>query len=181
MKKLSRAMTAEEFSLLPDRGTRQELVRGELEEMPPPQYRHGKTTANVEYVLNAWVRPRKLGRVVSEMGFLIERDPDTVLAPDCAFIRADRIPRPEPEGYFPLAPDLAVEVLSPSDRPGGVLAKVDLWRAAGTRLVWVVDPERREVRTFRPAAEPSVDREGDVLDGGDVLPGLAVPVADLFA
>jgi Uma2 family endonuclease len=181
MKKTFRAITAEEFAHLPDNGMRQELVRGEVREMPPVQYRHGRTTHRIQVVLEHFVSKAMSGEVIGEMGFVIERDPDTLRAPDCAYVRAGRIPPGFGNGYLPFAPDLAVEVLSPEDRPGDVREKVDGWLLAGARLVWVIDPDRRSATVHRHDAPPRELAEGDVLDGGDVLPGFSVPLSELLA
>ncbi len=116
----------------------------------------------------------------AETGFLIGRNPDTVRAPDVALVRAERIPESEPVGFFPGAPDLAVEVLSPSDAAGDVLAKVQDWLDAGCRAVWVLDPQTRTVTTYRTRRQIAVLCGSETLNGGDVLPGFEVPVARLF-
>ena len=125
----------------------------------------------------AWVR-RGLGR---ETGFRISQDPDTVRAPDAAFICAERAGSELPEGFFPGPPDLAVEVLSPNDRASEVIAKVRDWLDAGCRAVWVVDPKTRTVAVYHGNREAVLLQITDTLGGGDLLPGFVVPVADLFA
>jgi Uma2 family endonuclease len=117
----------------------------------------------------------------AETGFLIRRNPDTVRAPDCAFIRKERIPANGiPKKFWPFAPDLAVEVLSPSDSASDVFEKIDEWLDAGTRLVWLVDPDKKTV-TVHAAKRPAIKlRLGDTLEGEDVLPGFKLPVADIF-
>jgi len=123
-----------------------------------------------------------LGAVLSaETGFQIGHDPDTVRAPDVAYVAIERIPQTEPVGFFPGAPDLAVEVLSPGDPAGDVLAKVQDWLDAGCRAVWVVDPKTRTVSVYPSRRQITVLSESETLDGGEVLPGLRVAVADLFA
>ena len=128
------------------------------------------------------MRRRELGVVFAQdTGFKITSAPDTVRAPDVAFVgrgRADRIPD---RGYAELAPDLLAEILSPDDRPAEVLAKIADWLAAGTKLVWLVDPARLEVRVYRADGSLSVLREHDSLDGEDVLPGFTSPVGQVFA
>ncbi len=181
MKVVARAVTVEEFSRMRDNGMRRELVRGEVREMSPTKSWHGLTTSNVHMVLGQYVRKKKLGRVfAAETGFLIERDPDTVRAPDCACVRADRLPSPLPNEFLPFAPDLAVEVLSPDDRPKEVREKVGQWLEAGCRAVWVLDPDRREAIVHLPGAEPRVLGEGDFLEGGDLLPGFRIRISKLF-
>lgn len=158
---------------------RWELVEGELREMPPTGYPHGKASANATYAVMGHVRPRGLGDVLgAETGFRIARDPDTVLAPDLAFVSTGRIPAdPTERAFLDLVPDLVVEVISPSDRAGEVAEKVGQWLSVGVRLVWVVYPQQRFVAVHTSAG---VVHERDVLTGGDVLPDLRIDVADLL-
>jgi Uma2 family endonuclease len=132
--------------------------------------------------LGDFVHARGLGVVFAQdTGFKIASDPDTVRAPDVAFVareREDRIPR---RGYAVVAPDLLAEILSPDDRPGEVLAKVADWLAAGTKLVWVIDPERREVRVHRHDGSLSVLSESESLSGEDVLPGFSCPLRPVLS
>jgi Uma2 family endonuclease len=159
-----------------------ELVRGELVTMSPAGFDHGWIAYNVATALGDHVTQRRLGRVVAaETGFWIEEDPDTVLAPDVAFVRAERIPPGGQRGFFRGPPDLAVEVLSPSDRASEVNEKVQQWLAAGTVVVWVVDPPARSVTVYRSRREAVILGMGDVLTCEDLLPGFQTPVADLFA
>ena len=116
-----------------------------------------------------------------DTGFLIERDPDTVRAPDVAFVSAARTPEIGRRGYVPFAPDLAVEILSPGDRPSEVLEKVAAWLGAGTRLVWVIDPDRGNARVHRADGSTSIVPEDGALDGEDVLPGFNCPLAEVLA
>ena len=172
--------TAEELLTAQDIG-RCELVRGRLRAMIPPGAEHGRLAHELGYMISRHVKAHGLGTVyAAETGFLLSRDPDTVRAPDVAFVRADRAPAP-PRGYYPGAPDLAVEVLSPDDRPGYVREKVAEWLEAGTRAVWVVDPRSRTVTVHEPGAEPRLLEEADALFGGDVLPGFELMVAEIFA
>lgn len=169
-------MTAEDLfrSSFPDK--RVELVRGQLIVREPPGYRHGMVTARLTTALMNHVVPRDLGEVVSgDAGFTLSRGPDTVRGPDVAFIERTRVPRPAPAAYAELAPDLAVEILSPSDRSGETLAKVADWLNAGTRLVWVIDPSRRQARVYRQDGNLSTVEGEGTLDGEDVLPGFRCP------
>ena len=149
---------------------------------PPASFRHGGIAAEVFTRLAEYVREGNLGRVVStETGFLLARDPDTVRAPDVAFVSRSRIERAGTfRGFFPGPPDLAVEVLSPSERPADVHAKTGDYLAAGARLVWVIDPARRQVRVHRSLLRPVILDEASMLEGDDVLPGFSVNVARLF-
>jgi Uma2 family endonuclease len=155
---------------LPDK--RVELVRGVLVVSEPPGYRHGEVTARLTKALIDHADSHDRGSVLAgDSGFKLASNPDTVRGPDVAFIRRERLPHPSPVGYAGLAPDLVVEVLSPGDRPGEVLGKVADWLSAGTRLVWVVDPERRVARVYRHDGTETLVTAGDALDGEDVLPG----------
>ncbi|HEY4328444.1 MAG TPA: Uma2 family endonuclease [Phycisphaerae bacterium] len=176
-------LTAEELLNLPPDNMRHELVKGELTTTPPTSGEHGVRSFNIAALLSTYLRGKDVGvGVGAETGFVIARNPDTVRAPDCAFIQKARIPATGiPQKYWPGAPDLAVEILSPSDSASEVLEKIDEWLDAGTRLVWVVDPEKQNVRVYAPGRKPLILRMPDTLDGEDVLPGLRLKVADIFA
>src|SRR5262245_35296855 len=166
-------MTADELLQLnlPDKRT--ELVRGVLVVREPAGGRHGRVAMEIALRLGSHIKTHALGHVyAAETGFTLFRNPDTVRAPDVAFVSSDRLTDPEPTGFFAIAPDLAVEVLSPGDRPGEVLAKVADWLSAGTRLVWVVDPERRLARVYRRDGTEALVSADGVLEGEDVVPGL---------
>ena len=181
MKNLVRPVTADELLRMPDNGVRRELIRGEVREMPPPGEEHGWVTGKIHAILGNFILERKLGRfLTAETGFLLERDPDTVRAPDFAFTRAARLRGPATKKHSSVPPDLVVETLSPDDRPGYVAGKVADWLRFGVRLVWVLDPDRRTVTVHRPGADPRVLQQGESLDGGDVVPGFRVAVAGLW-
>ena len=175
-------MSAHELLALPDDDRRREIVAGLVVSEPPASFRHGDISAEVFARLSEYVRTRDLGRVVStETGFLLARDPDTVRAPDVAFVSRSKIERAGAfRGYFPGPPDLAVEVLSPSERPADVHAKIGDYLAAGSRLVWVIDPSNRQVRVHRSLLQPTILDESAELEGDDVLPGFSVRVGRLF-
>jgi Uma2 family endonuclease len=170
-------MTAEEllYTSIPDKQV--ELVRGLLVVREPPGLRHGRVAVNLARRLADHVEAGALGRIYVESGFKLASDPDTVRGPDVAFISRARLPDPEPVGYPDLAPDLVVEIISPGDRPGEVLAKVADWLSAGTRLVWVVDPERRLARIYRGDGTEQIVTADQALDGEDVVPGFACPLS----
>jgi Uma2 family endonuclease len=131
--------------------------------------------------LGVHVATHGLGLVVAaETGFTLERDPDTVRAPDVAFVRQERLPDPDARGYAALAPDLVVEVLSPDDRPGEVLRKVGEWLTAGSLLVWVVDPAHRLARVYRADGSETVVAEVDALDGEDVVAGFRCRLGEIL-
>lgn len=174
-------MTADELLRvhIPDKQV--ELVRGVLVVREPPGYLHGEVTARLTKVLMDYTDAHDLGRVlVGDAGFKLATNPDTVRGPDVAFIRREGLPHPSPLGYAAFAPDLVIEVLSLGDRPGAVLAKVADWLSAGTRLVWVVDPERRLARVYRADGTEIVVTADGTLDGEDVLPGFHCPLAPMF-
>ncbi len=177
----AKPITAEQFALMPDDGKRHELVAGELVVTPPPMPAHGESQAKTGSILLGFVRPRKLGRVFTETGFVISTDPDTVRAPDVAFVAADRLPESRlPRGYFRFAPDIAVEVVSPSDTASGIRSRVRMWLEAGCRLVWVVYPASRSVTVYRSMSDVTMLESDDVLDGAPVFDGFGVSVSDLF-
>jgi Uma2 family endonuclease len=168
-----RRTTAEELFRLRDDGLRHELVAGELRTLAPSGGEHGWVTSDFHESLSVHVRAQQLGRVfAAETGFLLATNPDTVRAPDVAFVRRERVlavgRRP---GYWPGAPDLAVEVISPNDRPREVAEKVATWLRYGTLMVVAVDPRRRTVAVHRLGQPVRVLGEADTLDGDDVVPG----------
>lgn len=163
-----------------DSTMRYELVRGELQAMPPTGGEHGETTFSIGLFIGNYVRQHKLGRVTAaETGFILAEEPHTVRAPDVGFISAARAIEPLPRGYIPGPPDLAVEVVSPGDGAGDIEDKVVQYLGAGTRQVWVVYPSSRTVvvHTAEGVMRLSAD---DTLDGGDVLPGFTLPVREVF-
>jgi len=171
-------MTADELLHLNIPDKRSELVKGVLIVREPPGIRHGRVAMALARVLANHVDEHSLGVVyAAETGFTLARHPDTVRAPDVSFIRRDRLPDPEPSGYSDVTPDLVVEVLSPGDRPEEMLAKVGDWLTAGTRLVWLVDPERRHARVYRQDGTETVVGAEESLDGEDVLPGLLLQLS----
>lgn len=160
---------------------RVELVRGALIVREPAGWVHGRVAMNLGIELGAHAKRTDAGAVfAAETGFKLATNPDTVRAPDVAFIAQDRLPPRDTRGYPALAPDLVVEVLSPDDRPGEVLAKVGDWLSAGSRLVWVVDPERRVARVYRHDGTETIVSAPDVLDGEDVLPGFSCSLATIL-
>jgi Uma2 family endonuclease len=176
------ALTAEDVERLSLPGKQVELVRGRLLVREPPGTRHGAIAAKLGYYVSDFVHRRGLGIVFAQdTGFKITRDPDTVRAPDVAFVGVERAGRIPARGYAEVAPDLLAEIVSPDDSAAEVLAKIADWLAAGTKLVWLVDPQRSEVRVFRRDGSLTVLGEDDSLDGEDVLPGFTCPVTQIFS
>jgi Uma2 family endonuclease len=176
-------ITAEELLRMPDDGCRYELVEGELRRMAPAGKPHGVLAIRVTGPLWLHVETHQLGEVcAAETGFRLASNPDTVRAPDVAFISRQRLEEVgEVEGYWPGAPDLAVEVISPNDPYTEVQGKVLAWLEAGTRMVVVVNPRQQTVAVYRSRTDIAILTETDTLDGQDVVPGWTLPIADLFA
>ncbi len=173
--------TADELLRLRLPNKRVELVQGVLVVREPAGSRHGLVAMSLGVELGVYVKRTGAGGVfAAETGFKLSTNPDTVRAPDVAFVTRERLPSPGATGYAELAPDLAVEVLSPDDRPGEVLAKVADWLSAGTRLVWVIDPWRRLARVYRQDGSEALVTGDGALDGEDVLPGFSCPLASIF-
>lgn len=177
----AKMITADALLELPDDGFRYELVEGELRKMPPPGLTHAWIIAKLIHALLQYMDTHPLGRVFAEFGYLLAENPDTVLAPDVSFLQQERLAGADlARTYWVGAPDLAVEVVSPSDRYTEVTEKVARWLAAGTRLVWVIDPRRQQITVHRAPNAVSNLTVADILDGGDVLPGWTLPVRELF-
>jgi Uma2 family endonuclease len=178
----ARLVTAAELLLMPEDGFRHELVRGELRTMAPAGSEHGVIAMNVGASLHEHVRAHGLGRVfAAETGFKLASNPDTVRAPDAAFVRMERVGEAGENGsYWPGPPDLAVEVVSPGDTYHEVLDKVLEWLEAGARMVIVIDPRRRVATVHHPRNEARILGEDGVIDGGDVLPGWRVALRELL-
>lgn len=175
-------VTADELLRMKDSSARYELVAGEIRMMSPAGWRHGELVFRLSLIVGDHVKRHQLGRCFgAETGFLLQRNPDTVLAPDIAFIHSEHLPDTEPQdAYWPAAPDLIVEVRSPGDRNAQVAAKVETWLAAGGLMVWDVDPATRQVTVHRPDLAPIVLETEDELDGGELLPGFCCSVGKVF-
>ena len=178
-----KSVTADELLYMPQDGFCYELINGELIKMAPPGSEHGVVTVNVAVLLRRHAKARRLGVVFGgDTGFQLTSNPDTVLAPDVAFVRQSRIPaQGVPRGYWPGPPDLAVEILSPGDTLKEAREKAEKWLAAGALMVWTLIPRKRSVLVHRPGLAPVTLAEDDILKGEDVVPGFRCRVADLFA
>jgi Uma2 family endonuclease len=176
-------VTAEQLLYMPDDGFRYELIAGELRKMSPAGWRHGLIAGRLHGWLSRHVEDHRLGALFEgDTGFLLATDPDTVRAPDIAFVRRERLAIEQPtEAFWPGAPDLAVEVISPGDTVNEVDDKVRAWLDAGTRMVWVINPKWQSVTVYRSAARVKVLTAADELFGEDVVDGFRCVVADLFA
>jgi Uma2 family endonuclease len=174
-------ITAEELLQMPEFEKHAELVNGEIVRMAPAGEEHGEIAISIGGFLHQYVRQHKLGKVyAAETGFVLSRDPDTVRAPDVAFVSAERLKRKARAAYFEGSPDLAVEVVSPSEREGEVKAKVQNYLCAGAKLMWIIRPPAQTITIHRPQSQPRVLTLDDTLDGEDGVPGFAVPVRDIF-
>jgi Uma2 family endonuclease len=176
-------MTADELLALPRGEFRYELVNGELKKMSPAGQRHGRITVRLTVPLAKHVLDNQLGEVyAAETGFKLRSKPDTVLAADIAFVRRERLEAlGETDSYWPGAPDLAVEVNSHSDTVREVEKKVMEWLRFGCRAVWVVSSKLQAVTVYRSLTDIVVLTEKDTLDGGDVVPGFQIAIAEVFA
>lgn len=165
-----------------DDSHRYELLNGELIIMSPTGGRHGQLASRLIAKLIAFAEEHNSGETfASETGFRLTRAPDTVLAPDAAFITADNLAAGRvTEAFIPGAPDIVVEVLSPSDTAGRTAVKVQTWLRHGAQLVWIVDPESTTVTVYRADGSAALRQSGDSLDGETVLPGFSYPLDQLF-
>ena len=175
-------LTADDLLRLYSEGTGGELIRGVLVEKVSAGIRHGEIVTTLIFLLLSFIRPLRLGRLVaSDAGMMLERGPDTVREPDIAFISAEKLPLDvDVPGFYEGAPDLVVEIASPSDSLAAVNDKAQMWLRFGVALVWVVFPESRTVEVHPASGPPVLLGEQDNLDGGDVLPGFTCAVQDIF-
>lgn len=177
-----RRLTATEFLTHPAAAGPSELVRGDIHVMTPASGAHGVVVGALFRALDAFVEERKLGLAFPDnTGFLLPGLGDTVRSPDVAFVAAGQLPSDGiASGWLALAPDLIAEILSPSESKKELEAKLSDYRTAGTRLIWIVDPEQRVVSIQDGDRPERLLTEDEILDGGSVLPGFALPVARLF-
>jgi Uma2 family endonuclease len=175
-------MTADELLRLPRGQYRHELINGELKTMPLAGHNHGRITVRLSSPMAQFVWDNGLGEVLTaETGFKLTSNPDTVLGPDVSFVAKDRVEQAgNSDGYFEGPPDLAVEVLSPSERSGEVSKKVSQWLFFGAKQVWIVNPKTRTVIVHELDKNPVTFSEGEFLHGGEILPGFQIAVTKLF-
>jgi len=179
----NRLVTAEELLREMPEARRGELVKGEFIKMSPAGYQHGKIAGNIFGSLWNFVRQNRLGYVyAAETGFLLSRNPDTVRAPDAAFVTTERAARQARErGFFDGPPDLAVEVISPTETVEEVEAKLIDYLEAGARLVWLIYPRTQTITVYRSLTDVDILTAADTLDGGELLPGFVTAVSEIFA
>jgi Uma2 family endonuclease len=175
-------VSADELIIMPDDGFRYELVKGELRRMNPAGNVHGRVTMSFAWRLAQYVEEHQLGTVyAAETGFRLASDPDTVRAPDVAFVSRARVEMVgEVEGFWPEAPDLAVEVLSPGDSYAEVEEKVFAWLGAGTKMVVVINPQQRSATVYKSPTNIIALAEANLLAGGDIVPGFELAVREIF-
>ena len=175
-------MTADELLAMPDDGYRYELIKGELRQMSPAGRKHGRIAASISRRLGQFVEENSLGETyAAETGFIIDTDPDTVRAPDASFISRERAEAvDEDDGFFPGPPDLAVEVISPSDSYTEVEEKALDWLRAGTLMVIVIDPKKQTATIYRDLDDICILTLNQTIEGGDVVPGWSLALSDLF-
>ncbi len=175
-------ITADDLLQMPDGGKRYELVEGELFETAPTGRDHGRITSRIDRRLGTYVEENGLGEVFTgEPGYYLARDPDTVRAPDVAFVSSERLSSEgSSRGFSDEHPDLIVEVVSPNDVATKVQTKTEQWLRHGARLVWLVYPDTRSVVVYRYLSDAHVLHEDDELSGDPVLPGFSCPVNDIF-
>jgi Uma2 family endonuclease len=176
----SRLFTAEELERFPRDDRRYELVEGRLVAMTPVGYQHSRTVIRFGSMLEHYTRQHNLGDVHTELGVVLKADPDTVFAPDIAFIRRERVAAATPRGFWQGAADLAVEVLSPEDRPGEVRNKIAEYLRRGTPVVLIIDPEKRTVSKWAQSSVPVTLTDIDTLTLGEVIDGFSCRVREIF-
>jgi Uma2 family endonuclease len=179
----TKAVTADELFMMSTGDFRYELAKGELIKMSPTGGKHGILTMRLGAALIQHVEANNLGEAFgAETGFILSKNPDTVRAPDVAFVSRERIPPGDfPEKFWPGAPDLAAEVLSPSDTLYDVEEKIEEYLQAGVKLIWIVNPKKRTVTIYQPDVDTQTLTEADTLDGRDVVPSFQYSLARLFA
>ena len=180
MATVTELITAEQFESMTDID-RAELIYGEIVEMSSNKSVHGFVEGKLVFELNLYCREAKCGIIMSgDNCFVLQRDPDLVRCPDVSYVRNERIPSPFPTGFFPGPPDIAVEVVSPSDRVSDVNAKIEQWLRAGTVAVWIADPQSKTSSIHALENDKVVGRQVDSFAHEELLPGFELPAIKLF-
>ena len=174
-------MTLQEYELLPDDGSRYELCEGELIQMSLPKLRHTQTAKKFERELTRAGEDTGIGEVYVEAGFLLVENPPTLRGPDVAFVRKSRVQEANPDGWFSGAPDLAVEVVSPSESADDLRRKIEQYLGAGATAVWVAYSSPNQVHVYKRGAGPTILSGDEILDEPDLFPGWSTPIDRLFA
>ena len=174
--------TAEDLMWLSSQGFRGELINGVLRETVPAGKRHARIAIRIGSEFDRHVRRNRLGQVGgTDGGVLIRRNPDMVREPDIYFVSVERLPLDDDsDGYLEVVPELVVEIVSPNDRAREVRQKISMWLEHGVSMALEVRPATRTITVHRPGASPVTLTGGDVLDGGDVLPGFSLPLSEIF-
>lgn len=175
-------MTADEFLEFCRNEKHLELVRGAVIQLSPSGIVHNQIESHASDILKAFVKPRKLGVVwTGDAGFILERDPFTVRSPDLSFVKQERFePVKQRAGFFPGAPDFAVEILSPTDSLKATEAKAQMYLRTGCSVVWILDPADHTLRIYRAGEDARLLNLEDEADAEPALPGFRCPVRDLF-
>lgn len=173
-------LTLEEFAQLPRDGVRHEISEGELITMPPPKSLHSRVVRKIFKALEAVVDKSRFGEVFAEAGYVLFCDPLTVRQPDVSVLSKERIKATSPDEYFEGAPELAVEVLSPSDPAEDLDIKIEQYLKSGAKQVWILYPKTKRIHVFHAVNQGTILHAEQTLEGRDLLPGFSVKVADLF-
>lgn len=173
-------ITAEEFERLPSE-VRAELIHGEIVDTSPNKSVHGLVERRIAQAMGVFADHARIGIVMSgDNCFLLERDPDLVRCPDVSFVSNERVPKPFPTGFFPGPPDIAVEIVSPSDRASDISQKIEQWLRAGTVAVWLVDPQAKSLSVHSLEDDKVVGRQVETFLHEELLPGFELSSEPLF-
>jgi Uma2 family endonuclease len=156
-----------------------ELIEGELREMTPPGGEHGRLQARFAMLLSIWAERAAFGQVFGEVGYILKRNPDTVLAPDVSLVSTERLPA-DISRFLELAPDVAIEVVSPSNAPGEIERKLAIYLETGVRSVWIVYPAEQQIVIHQPHTAPRVVTGDQLLEDSAVLPGFSASLSRVF-
>jgi len=173
-------LTAEDLAEIPEE-RRGELIDGVMQPVAPIAESHWDVGGRILIRVGSFAEQHGLGRTGGERGYLLRTNPDTVLAPDISFVSTERMAHGDTRAFTAMAPDLVVEVMSPANTPPEMLRRTAIYLEAGVRLVWIVDPATRLLVAHTPEGVSRTFGPDDVVDGGDVLPGFTLALADLFA